>query len=839
MIPSQSNQLENAIDEGLKSGNAQTLHVFLQTDIYEEIPVKCSQQFLTKLDKLVSRCLDQKDATSASWALACLSKCGKNLKLPGGQGLSGLIAQGLIKKMVEWFEKCRQLWLQCGLQWDETLFTLSEDFLNALMEVHEACKEGTWEITECFLNPIGQLVVDPRIYILIKKEAIRKFNLILDKIPVELQEDRKILTSLESSDLMIKLASQILDGGDYDFQSSLMEALCRMATPNQRRELADQWFSMGHVANAFAKIRDSEFETACRKFLNMVNGMQGDRRRVYSYPCLEVYLGKYELLMPSDENLEEFWIDFNLGSHSISFYFSLTDEETQEGHWETICINENEVQSYTVTAKGKRQILQVKLSEVVVVGSVEGSSLTIHFSSPLDIQRAARNVYGLKTNKGTSVSKTTIKTITEVNSTQVVPESQVSLGESEKSTAPYLLPPPATHVQMVTPAKSRIPDSTILVCCSSVGSAHSGSSVAVRPSNTPAKGKDKSSQEMVQLREATVKTCSHNSILGRANAVGMEEKLDSSQLSKASKQRVKNKTDKYKKNTSVAEAVDLVLSGQGEEKCLEHGFVPDTQPRKERNISSNWKNLSISEMLLMPSKKNSPLPQPEPHSNVVGKQDQCPSSAQRWSVSNSTFVHQKELHIKVTELLQQVVERHQNPTPQEPAALERKSSNVRGDSKDRSSRDEHVSTLCSPKVQQTPRNSSAEGKRKSQTSLKPDAVKAQERIPTKPEVETKRTFTSKDMRDPEVAGNMVKLIASRYDRKTQSTDKGTAQTVRQSWSRPLVNRPIFNMSWLPTAKKETSGAVRKRNSVFEFSTYTLLSIGGENKTQTNTSAMSS
>ncbi|XP_051805719.1 synaptonemal complex protein 2 [Acanthochromis polyacanthus] len=839
MIPHQSNQLENAIDEGLKSGNAQALQIFLQRDIYEEIPMKCSQQFLTKLDKLVNRCLAQRDVTSASLGLASLSKCGKNLKLPGDQGLSGLIAQGLIKKMLQWFEKCRQLWIRCGLQWDETLFTLSEDFLNALTVVHEACKEGTWEVTECFLYPIGQLVVDPRIYILIKKEAIRKFNLILDKIPVELKKDRKILTSQESSDLMIKLASQILDGGDYDFQSSLMEALCRMATPHQRREQADQWFSMGHVASAFAKIHDSEFETACRKFLNMVNGMQGDRRRVHSYPCLEVYLGKHELLMPSDENLEEFWIDFNLGSHSISFYFSLTDEETQEGHWDTICINENEVQSYTVTVAGKRQVLQVKLSEVVVVGSVEGSSLTIHFSSALDIQQAARNVYGLKTNKGTSVSKTTIKTRTEVNSTQVVPESQVSLGESERSTVPYLLPPPATHVQTVTPAKSRISESATLVCCSAVGSAHSSSSVAVWPANTPAKRKDKSSQEMGRLREAAVKTCSHNSKLGRANAVGVEEKLDTPQQSKASKQGVRNKTGKYKKNISVAEAVDLVLSEQGEDKCLEPSFVPDTQPRKERNI---WKKLSVSEMLLMPSKKSSPLPQPEPHSNVVEKQDQRPSSAQRWSVSNSALVRQKELHMELTKRLQQVLdERSQNPKPQEPAALERKSSNVRGDSKDKSSGDKRISSLCSPEVQQTPRNSSAKGKSKSQTSLKPDAVtvKAKERISTKLEVETKRTSSSKDKRDAEVAGSMVKLISSRYERKTRSTGKDTAETVRQSWSRPLVSRPIFNMSWLPTANRDTPGAVRKINSVFEFSTDASLSIGGENKTQTNTSAMSS
>lgn len=47
-------QLEKIIEETLKSGDVQTLDLFLQWDVREETSIKCSQQFLTKLDKLVS-----------------------------------------------------------------------------------------------------------------------------------------------------------------------------------------------------------------------------------------------------------------------------------------------------------------------------------------------------------------------------------------------------------------------------------------------------------------------------------------------------------------------------------------------------------------------------------------------------------------------------------------------------------------------------------------------------------------------------------------------------------------------------------------------------------------
>lgn len=45
--------------------------------------------------------------------------------------------------MVQWFEKCRKLWIQCCPQWDEPLFNLSEDFFDVIMVSHYLADKTT------------------------------------------------------------------------------------------------------------------------------------------------------------------------------------------------------------------------------------------------------------------------------------------------------------------------------------------------------------------------------------------------------------------------------------------------------------------------------------------------------------------------------------------------------------------------------------------------------------------------------------------------------------------------------------------------------------------------
>ncbi|XP_055964103.1 synaptonemal complex protein 2 [Sorex fumeus] len=422
-------QLEKCIDDVLRKNDFKPLKTLLQIDIYEDVKIKCSKQFLNKLDDLICRELAKKDAQAVSTILVSFGRCSKNISILGQTGLLTMIKQGLVQKMVTWFEKSKEIILSQRNSKEEIVTNMVEDLFDLLMVVHDTSDEGKRQVVESFIPRICALIIDSRVNICIQQETLKKMNAMLDKMP---QDARKILFSQEMLILMRSLGERILDAGDYDLQVGILEALCRMTTEKQRQELACHWFSMDFIAKAFKGIKDSEFETDCRIFLNLVNGILGDKRRVFTFPCLSAFLDKYELKMPSDEKLEEFWIDFNLGSQTLSFYIAGDDDH----QWEAVTVPEEKVQIYTIEVRDSKKLLTISLKNIVKIGKKEGKQLLLYFDVSLEIVNVMQKIFGANKYKdfsrkqSNSVAKTSVHIIFDEGGSQVlVPDSQNSSAE--------------------------------------------------------------------------------------------------------------------------------------------------------------------------------------------------------------------------------------------------------------------------------------------------------------------------------------------------------------------------------------------------------------------------
>ncbi|KAM6404471.1 LOW QUALITY PROTEIN: synaptonemal complex protein 2 [Rhynochetos jubatus] len=436
-------QFEKLIDEATRKKDFQLLEQFLATESCVNVSHKCSKQFVNKLDKLLCQELDKQEVKSISTLLNSIEKCGKKISIAGEDGLPAMIKYGLIGRinlllislyMVNWFEKLKGILIFSGNEKNEMLMGLAEDFFNMLLAICDSRPEGKMQILENFVLRTCTLIADVRISIYVQQEVVRKLNLMLDNTPRDVR--KRIFSTKEMLLVMSDMGRRILDAGDYDLQVAITEALCRMISEKQRGELACQWFSMEFVSNAFKGIKDSEFETDCRKFLNQVNGMLGDKRRVFTYPCLSAALDKYELQIPLDENLEEFWIDFNVGSRSISFYVAADDADHQ---WETVIIPEEEVDLYSLEEKDSKKLLTIALKSPMNVGNQEGEKFFLYFDSVLEIKDVTRKIYGFSKCKGfskkqfASVAETTVHVIFDESGSQVlVPESQLSPSLEEK-----------------------------------------------------------------------------------------------------------------------------------------------------------------------------------------------------------------------------------------------------------------------------------------------------------------------------------------------------------------------------------------------------------------------
>ncbi|XP_021272283.1 synaptonemal complex protein 2 isoform X2 [Numida meleagris] len=427
-------QFEKLIDEVTRRKDFELLEQYLEREDCENISYKCSKQFVNKLDKLLCQELDKQEIKSVSTLLNSLWKCGEKISIAGENGLPAMIKCGLIGKMINWYEKVKGILILRGNEKNKIVTGLAEDFFNLLLVVYDSRPEGKMEMLENFVLRTCTIITDVRISIYVQQEVVRKLNLMLDSMPRDAR--KKIFSTKEMLLAMSDMGRRILDAGDYDLQVAITEALCRMIPEKQRRELACQWFSMEFVSNAFKGIKDSEFETDCRKFLNQVNGMLGEKRRVFTYPCLSAALDNYELQLPLDENLEEFWIDFNVGSRSISFYVAA---DTADQQWETVIIPEEEVDLYNLEEKEAKKLLTIDLKSPVNVGNQEGDKFFLYFDSMLEIEDVVRKIYGLNKCKefskkqSMSVAKTTVHIVFDESGSQVlVPESQLSPCLDEK-----------------------------------------------------------------------------------------------------------------------------------------------------------------------------------------------------------------------------------------------------------------------------------------------------------------------------------------------------------------------------------------------------------------------
>nr|XP_044603830.1 synaptonemal complex protein 2 isoform X2 [Equus asinus]XP_044603831.1 synaptonemal complex protein 2 isoform X2 [Equus asinus]XP_044603832.1 synaptonemal complex protein 2 isoform X2 [Equus asinus] len=580
-------QLEKYIDDALRKNDFKPLKTLLQIDICEDVKIKCSKQFFHKLDDLICRELNKRNIQTVSIILVSIGRCGKNISILGQAGLLAMLKQGLVQKMVSWFEKSKEIILSQGNSTDEAVINMLEDLFDLLMAIHDINDEGKRQVVESFVPRICALVIDSRVNICIQQETLKRMNAMLDKMP---EDARKILSNQEMLILMSSMGERILDAGDYDLQVGIVEALCRMTTEKQRQELECQWFSMDFIANAFKGIKDSEFETDCRIFLNLVNGMLGDKRRVFTFPCLSAFLDKYELQIPSDEKLEEFWIDFNLGSQSLSFYIA----GDNDGHqWEAVTVPEEKVQIYSIEVRESKKILTIILKNTVKISEREGKELLLYFDASLEITNVTQKVFGSNKRKeftrkqGISVAKTSVHILFDASGSQIlVPESQVSpveeelvsLKEKPKPQKESAIPPKYiknsnqgdrknSQLEIITPSKRKMSEASMIVPGADRYTVRSP--ILLINTSAPRRGRVKAPLQMMSSGEKTgVSKTSEN---GADNAVSLK--------SRPSEGRNRgDNTDKHIKTAEVVEKTenkDIEFPNQNFNELQD--IVPDSQ----------------------------------------------------------------------------------------------------------------------------------------------------------------------------------------------------------------------------------------------------------------------
>ncbi|KAM9636632.1 synaptonemal complex protein 2-like [Morphnus guianensis] len=383
-------QLESLLIDAFKGKGFEKISELLEEREIEP-PQKYSESLFNQLDKALRKELDKNEFQNVSLLLKCIQLYFKS-DLQEGTNL--FIEQGLVLTdsfnfyLVSWFERARGFVILIDPNENKFLMLLLEDFFDSALVICKCSNEGKKELVNLFLPELGHLVTEANICCALRQEALRTLNSILDSVPRE--ERKKFPLSEEMCSLTKDIAKTILAVGDYDLQVALSEALCRLMTKKWRDDLVHHWFEDNYLAEAFKEIKDREFETDCRKFLNLLNERLGDERRVYSFPCISAFADTDEVKKPSDEKLEEFWIDFNTGSQSVTFYV----DSSEGALWDSVRLSKEAVSGYSLKEGDGEKTVKIYMKIPATLNKTEATKIKITFSAKFEILSILRKVLG-------------------------------------------------------------------------------------------------------------------------------------------------------------------------------------------------------------------------------------------------------------------------------------------------------------------------------------------------------------------------------------------------------------------------------------------------------------